>query len=1260
MSSAEISALVGQNQMMMTNQMQHAAMISQQAGMQTGGEYLMGRATNVATGIGAPLLQGGMALAGLDPFSAAVRGGMMGFGAGGIAGAAGGAAIGAGAIGLPIMAAQYAGTQMLQGMTQQQELNSMLRQSYGFMGQHGRGFSMGEMGGIGQMLRQQTTMRGPGGEYAGFEELGQLAARMSQMGLGGQNVRNAFEFNEKFKTMLSQVKEIATAFNTTLEQAQQVMGSMRGAGIFRNQGAVAQQVREISMAGGLATSEVTGMMTVGSQLSRMIGGRGQAGAMGGMQTIAQIGMAQQSGLLSDEDLYNLTGLHGAEGRRALATQRMQQSAQFLRGGLGRRMLASMAGPGGTLDEESVEEWRSGGVGTGRTMGMAYRNLGRIGQAGFIRNEGRLRGEVLGRFGGLAPIAAMASWLEQRGMDPGDDRGLIFMSRRLGMSTEEVEQQLREYRQLERMESTRSDRAADSAMRADMERYRQGTGLRGIKKKLEDARNSVQNTLRQAGADFYQSGSEMVERWVNTLTGDFVMTMDRDVGQAIRDASSGVGALSQATAERRFGFGRGLLGQQAGREALSRVGGVTRQITDRAAFEASGDAARYQQAGWTINAGDQRLQGAIAGVRAIQAAGTEGMGEKGAAYRQFGEKNRQELLAMVGMGTVQGGGTEFLRRFGEALNRGSNRELAAEYLRAGVQGQARMAREILGGAGMGGVMDQAMKDPGLGTRFGMGGWRTVGERQEAFADLLKGASRTEREMKWLNERVGGATPGEWAERAGRWGVRAIGGMMAWNPLGLAILGSEAAGLGLGDRAGKWLRGRLEEQMGGLGAGVRRQAAAFAETERGRDLAMNALSREPSTRKAAMEAAMERNSQLLQRAGGQEANLNEIERGEMEFNKSVFVSSSYAALEEKAAARGTPITEAEERQLVDELRRYGVQSIDDARARRDFVTAGVINKQREAFREYAQQRSKVSGEFMKTFRQAGVMQGGRLTAAALGGLTAGGQINVDVTTAAGRGDVARFGITAAEARLGGGRTMSGAALYATRMLEAARLEEEAGAGGTPEQFEAARQARGSAQQILSGMSAQQMREMADQFRGLGAGGVQMGQRIRGIAAVGEKAVRAGRGRDQARFAQQMGQLLGVDLSREELRGLRGKSIEDVASTLVARGGISGDEGAQEEMRKALRLAREGKTAEAGTAIQQLQGRIAEAQREQKYEAAQKDDPAVRKMEEVKQAIMKIGKDGDLKVHVSNAKDIGRPPHPEGGGGGGPDAGAAGGIA
>lgn len=197
------------------NQMMYSGMIGE--GSPYSGERMAGSFVNTASSIASPLAMGGMALAGLDPFSMAMKGGAAGFAAGGLGGAAVGALGGAAAVGVPLMAAGYAGGQFMQGAQQHQQLGANLRSSFGFRNQFGgTGFTGGEVGQIGSAMRDMTTQLGPGGEQVSFDELGRLASNMGRMGMA-QGVRNAKEFTDKFKQMVTSLKEIASEFGTSLE-----------------------------------------------------------------------------------------------------------------------------------------------------------------------------------------------------------------------------------------------------------------------------------------------------------------------------------------------------------------------------------------------------------------------------------------------------------------------------------------------------------------------------------------------------------------------------------------------------------------------------------------------------------------------------------------------------------------------------------------------------------------------------------------------------------------------------------------------------------------------------------------------------------------------------------------------------------------------------------------------------------------------------------------------------------------------------------
>jgi hypothetical protein len=1314
MTSAQISQMTGQFQMQHMGQMQHAAMLSQQAGRQTSGENVMGQAMNYGAGIGAPIASAGMALAGVDPMSMMVRGGMAGFAAGGLAGAAGGAALGGAAIGVPLMAAQYGGQQMMQGAQQQQQLNAALRQNYGFMGQHGRGFTQGEMGDIGSSLRGMTGRDMGSQQMVGFEELGQLASRMGQMGLGGQGARDAFEFNDKFKTMLKQVKEIAEAFNTSLEQAQQIMGGMRSSGIFKNQGQIASQIRDISMSAGLATSEVTGMMNVGSQFSRMLGGRGSSGAVGGMKTIEQIGMAQQTGMLSEERLYDLTGQTGAAGRRALATSRMQNASRFLRGGLGRRMIASMAGEGGMLDEDSAAEWDSGTVGTGRTMEMAGQNLGKVGRAGFIRNEGRLRGEALKKFGGMAHIAAMTSWLDQRGMDAGSDRGLIFMSRRLGISVEEAEQQIKEYRAQDFMRGQAADRKQDAAFRKDIDRQHAKSGLSGVKKKFEDARSAVQNKLRQFGADFYQSGADEIDKWASRITGEYLVSVDRDVGSAIRTAMSGVGDRSDKVMQQRFGLGQGkysLRGMDEGKrirgqllgdagEADLSPGGAARSFDDR------GGASRYRAAGWKV---DQFSD--LARVRKIQSAGMEGMIDKGAReqVRGFSKENMLNLSRAMSLGAIQGRGDAFLKGMGDQIANMGDPEMIAAWEAADDEGKARIAREIGAATGNSGVVDVAMGSVKTKGGFAGGGWRTAGQMEAGYGDLLRGVrdvgydtKRRERVeqvsmlargafnvgMGGVGQGLGlglgvgeGKGQGRLKELRGKFGAAVGGaygtlmdaagserGKVVRRALASQVTGAFGSLLGLDDT----LYGMTEEEAGELSPEARKAAARFMLTEKGRDLAQGVLSMDSATSAGASASALEQSKQMLIEAGGNPNEMNVLDRGKYEALRATSIAGIYAKYADKEA-NGT-LTEADKAERLKELKsagagRKGASDEELLAAGKQYfrMTAGVAyEKQIQARREMFRRVGIQGRKDVTKMRELGIISGGKLTSGVRTITKGGKDVEVEGTmerfagiggdqnedVAKGLAGLSKEARAALESILPDGQKPESlsAGQLTMALARAATMEEskmtEYSEDGQP--VLNAQELRGLSTSAAGSMSVSSMKAMADKYKEEGDRGAE--RYMRSLAGTTTKLKRVSGSGDEAMFGRVVGRELGVSLSNKELRRLRaekGTDLSEVAKTLMEEGGVTGA-GIEEQLTKALTMSREGKSGDAAALLTSLKTDFAEGARKKQDKKADENDPGYRRLGEIKAAI-EDGFNKELKARVTNPDEISGGDDPEGDGGG-----------
>ena len=562
MSSVEIAQVNGAFQQAAMQRMQYGSAIGQGdvygGGFQSGmrGEAVMAGAMNRASAVGAPMLTGAAALAGLDPMSAGLTAAWSARGLG-FAGAAGAGMAAA----MPLMAAgaaaSYAGGQMMEGASQQSGLNQTLRGAYNFRNrQGGSGFDRSEMSSIGTMIRDMSGQFGPGGEVVGFRELTQLAGKMTTMGLA-QGVKDVKDFAERFKHMVTSLKTMATDLGTTLEGAMEFAASAKQSGVFGMKGATmfSAQVRSTAVAGGLAMSEVTGAASIGSQIVRSIGGLGKQGAGAGMRTIGQIGTAVQMGALSEEDIYNVTGQTGAEGRQAYATSQMSKTASFLQSGRGRLVLASMAGKDGTLDEGAVQEFLSGGMSIQEPKRLGNKVDSTVGRANFIRNEGRLRGAAMERLGAFLPAIQMQQWAASKGIDINDmdDRSMLFAQRQLGMGRDEVDQAIKMANAMPRImeEQRRSDIKDTNQQQFAM--MAKGRGLEGIKTRFNQAQEEINSKVQKAGQEVYNQGSEWVEGLMNRMLGVYVQNMHKDVDGAFQDMLSG-GRGGKAAAQRVFGVG----------------------------------------------------------------------------------------------------------------------------------------------------------------------------------------------------------------------------------------------------------------------------------------------------------------------------------------------------------------------------------------------------------------------------------------------------------------------------------------------------------------------------------------------------------------------------------------------------------------------------------------------------------------------------------------------------------------------------------
>lgn len=1086
------------------------------------GEGLAGRAMNRGMAYGGPLAAGALALTSLDPISLGLRAGAAGYGAG--MGIGGGLALGAGVAGVGMVGlagASYAANQFMTGANQVQSFNQNMRASYGFHNPaafSGHGFAQQDIREAGNMVRSMS-----GGEQ-GFDELGRLASQMGRMGMA-QGVRNAKEFGEKFREMLTSVKTIAKEMNTTLEEAQTMMASMRGSGIFNRQGAMAAQIRQASVSGGLATTEVTGMMNIGSQISRMYGGTGRQGAVGGMEAINQIGTAVQRGIMSEEDIYNATGLTGAEGRRAMATQQLEQTGSFLKSGKGRWFLASLAGKNGRLDPNSVSNWMAGGMDVGQTRDQAHQNLRGVGRANFIRNEGRLRGAVMEQFGGLAPGMAMMQWAQGKGIDINemDDRSMLFAQRQLGMGRDEADSAIRMARQLpELLRSRREAQGDDTSVRERLDRQA-NTGVEGLKRRFEKARNRVNNELQTAGQNVMNSLSDTMSEWANRLAGSYEEVGVRGLGEITHALERGGGGAANVlrSGGQMGGFIRSLAAQQ--KSSISNMPGIDRSRSEELkSLKFAAQMGNVGELGGQLGGFVNANKGMLMDKYADQLAGLSGEDRMQAM---------QKLLAYSSGG--QGAAAEFAK-----LSRTGKATAMTQLERSiGVNEDAR-SDTMMGASRRGGLVDEinhifSGRESGTGPRTEAGRLEERGRGMLGMSGEGSVGGRVTRVLKGLGIGMGVMT----------------GGMLA--PAGMALAGASG------------FLGHLAEETFGDSAKAK-AGADYLQSQSGRETVFGMLAGSAESRQRANQ-----DIQSLQARQGRGEKLTSDEQGRLEVMQRTKLAMDY---QQAMSAGGGKLTAAARESLRGTLAR--IQGRDPKDVSFDQVEGAVG------------QIGRAAGDELDRLRKAETAELQQRGGAESRGLQAGGLARM------GKGGLELTSVTREQLMKQGGK---GAVHLAELALAATQAEQ----GGDIDAFG---RASGSFAGAMSGASVKELRAMAQGMAGTTQGGMAAellmeGRRMdAGIRQARREGLKGG-----AAGSAAVARELGLNLDRDQLRGLGGLGSSEAAARLAKMSGVGDNKEFAEGLARALDMARSGKGQGAAGLLGKTIADLPEEQRKKLQEAA-----------------------------------------------------------
>lgn len=781
-----------------------------------------------AWGVGTAAGGLGMAALGLDPLSLGLAAGM---GGGGLLG---GLAVG-GAAALPLYAggkvAEHYGGQFMGGMQDQGALNATLRnnfQHFGGRGRMGRGFSQSQMGQIGSVIQQELNTN----VFANAGEMNQLIAGGAEAGMF-TGVRDVQQFTQKFRKMLDTLKTVQDELGGSLSDALSFVRQSRQAGIFQQVDRVnfAGQMRGAEAMTGMSRNQLMGLATQGAGISRAVGGYGRQGAYGALRAASTLGAGIQAGAINEELLSEATGGRtGADAVQAFTNRMMQRSAAFSRRGMGRFSMFALSNAEGTgMDQEMMSRFMAGDLTTGQVSRMAHRNVGRMGRARAINQEGVLRGSMLEQGGLAGQIGMMRLMVGDRVLDQGDDLTQLVLQRRFRMNRPEAELMT----SLMRNQSTIAQEQAFTSQAAERQQMlqtdlRENRSVDAFTRRLSHDVQQATGTLqtRELGRKFVTRISDMAERVMNDVLG--VQENRLTAGDEASLNRLSMGRASAGDLERlnlsalRGGsssitganlFNRGLLSGTSPGEILQRRGVRGVRGLDSGQVQAEVQAATMARSGELILDRDrqalERLEEdpdrTLARIQRAQLIASGQEGGMGNFYSYLGEGGNANaadaFLAQRGMaqfGDTLGAGS-LMRRGGGRISRGmARRDLV------------RLTNPLY-------ALGEMAYQRATGQETGLESLRAVRTGEDVATSYFAGGGDLAAEL-----RGGGATSRTLAER-NQWTnalVRGALGGARGTPVGAAVDAATRAA-----PRGSWIQRMLRPELRGAGSDENRMLEAI---------------------------------------------------------------------------------------------------------------------------------------------------------------------------------------------------------------------------------------------------------------------------------------------------------------------------------------------------------------------------------------------------------------------------------------------------
>lgn len=504
-SSTQVSNIIGGQIGMFSASAQYSQAISAQYGFQPGGAPFPndpfqqnqmqqnlaagGRMANFGVGA-ASMGMGALSTAAMfgmaprifDPFTSGAHAFMGGMRTGGMMGGMASGALAFGAVSAGIGAVGYGFDQMRTGVQNRMMLTQQAGQVMPGMG----------VGGLNAVAGQIESMNRQG--YGSLQELTGLMRQGANS--GALNTSSLSEFTMSFQKLVTNVRQVATALNTTIGQAQQAMQEVKAMGISSDNAAgFLGTARAFGAQVGLGPQQMMQYASMGSSFAANAGIHRELGA---------------SGAVMQAGVYGLANRQGVAGVLPDSYQRyMGGASRFLSSRYGRNVLGAMLDTRtGGLNMQVARQISVGGMTRQQINALSRSNIAEYGRDAFEASRGELGASFISEFG------PQSLGLTIEDMTAGSSSPQMLRRRLTGLNRAD-------FMGMQNLQAQTSQltNQLTSAAREGFRQGQQNTGFSGrLSQAFDDMVRPVKDRFRQMGANLAQSMQQAVADFNSEFSG----------------------------------------------------------------------------------------------------------------------------------------------------------------------------------------------------------------------------------------------------------------------------------------------------------------------------------------------------------------------------------------------------------------------------------------------------------------------------------------------------------------------------------------------------------------------------------------------------------------------------------------------------------------------------------------------------------------------------------------------------------------------